>query len=96
MEDRSGGVATMAGGTGDVGHRVIRAPSLAASELRTPHGYVDNLLMTGRGDIALVETKLFGTPQARRKVLAQVLDYAVGVFAMTYTEFERAVLASNF
>lgn len=65
-------------------------------ELKTQHGYVDNLLMTGRGDIALVETKLFRNPQARREVLAQVLDYAVCLFAMTYAEFERAVLASNF
>ena len=43
-------------------------------EFRTPHGYIDNLLMTLAGDIALVETKLFRNPEARRLVLVQVLD----------------------
>jgi hypothetical protein len=32
-------------------------------EFPTPHGPVDNLLMTPAGDIALVETKLFRNPE---------------------------------
>ncbi|UNC13969.1 hypothetical protein FE249_06935 [Acidiphilium multivorum] len=65
-------------------------------EMPTPHGPIDNLLLTGRGDIALVETKLFRNPEARRKVLAQALDYATCLFAMGYEEFEQATLAGNF
>ncbi len=65
-------------------------------EMPTPRGCVDNLLMTARGDIAFVETKLFRNPQARREVLAQALDYATSLFEMTYDEFERAALRGVF
>jgi hypothetical protein len=65
-------------------------------EMPTPRGFVDNLLMTGRGDIALVETKLFRNPEARRQALAQALDYATSLFAMSYEAFERAALDGSF
>jgi len=65
-------------------------------EMPTPHGYIDNLLMTASGDIAIVETKLFRNPEARRKVLAQVLDYAIAIFGMTYEGFEKAALSGTF
>lgn len=59
-------------------------------------GFVDNLLMTGAGDIAIVEAKLFRNPEARRKVLAQALDYATTLFGMGYEAFERAALNGTF
>lgn len=59
-------------------------------------GYVDNLLMTGAGDIAIVETKLFRNPEARRQAVAQALDYATALFEMSYEAFEKAVLAGVF
>ncbi len=65
-------------------------------ELTTPNGYIDNLLMTPAGDIAIVETKLFRNPQARREVLAQALDYATALFGMDYARFEQAVLAATY
>jgi len=65
-------------------------------EMPTPRGSVDNLLMTGAGDICIVETKLFRNPEARRKVVAQALDYATCLFAMGYEEFERTALAGSF
>ena len=66
-------------------------------EMRTPrNGLIDNLLMTGKGDIAFVETKLFRNPEARRKVVAQTLDYATSLFEMSYDDFEKAVLKSTF
>lgn len=65
-------------------------------EMPTPKGYLDNLLMTGTGDIAIVETKLFRNPEARRKVLAQALDYATCLFDMAYEVFERAALGGTF
>lgn len=65
-------------------------------EMPTPHGPIDNLLMTPEGDIAIVETKLFRNPEARRRVLAQALDYAVALFGMDYATFEKAVLGGTF
>jgi hypothetical protein len=65
-------------------------------EFPTPHGPIDNLLMTPSGDIALVETKLFRNPDARRLVLAQVLDYAMAVFRMDFALFEQAALRGLF
>ena len=65
-------------------------------EFPTPHGPIDNLLMTPAGDIALVETKLFRNPEARRLVLAQVLDYAMAVFRMDFSSFEQAALRGQF
>jgi hypothetical protein len=65
-------------------------------EFRTPHGYIDNLLMTPAGDIALVETKLFRNPEARRLVLAQVLEYAMAVFRMDFAAFEQEALRGQF
>src|SRR5450759_2437251 len=50
-------------------------------EMPTARGFVDNLLMTGRGNIALVEAKFFRNPQARREALAQALDYATCLFS---------------
>ena len=65
-------------------------------EVPTPRGPIDNLLMTGAGDIAIVEAKLFRNPEARRKVLAQTLDYATSLFRMRYEAFEQAVLGGIF
>lgn len=65
-------------------------------EMPTPHGPIDNLLMTRSGDVAIVEAKLFRNPEARRKVLAQALDYAVSIFGMDYATFEKSVLSGTF
>jgi hypothetical protein len=65
-------------------------------EFPTAHGLIDNLLMTQAGDIALVETKLFRNPEARRLVLAQVLDYAMAIFRMDFATFEQAALRGQF
>ena len=40
------------------------------------HGYIDNLYMTPTGKVVLVETKLFRNQEARRTVVAQIIDYA--------------------
>lgn len=60
-------------------------------ELLTSRGSVDNLLMTPAGQPILVETKLWRNPEARRKVVAQAVDYAAAVAAMSYEELNRAV-----
>ncbi len=65
-------------------------------ELPTEHGPIDNLLMTPAGDIALVETKLWRNPEARREVVAQALDYASCLFEMEYSDLEAAVMKGKF
>lgn len=65
-------------------------------EMQTGHGPLDNLLLTPNGDIILVETKLWKSPEARRTVIAQALDYAAGLFEMDYEEFERRALKAEF
>ena len=67
-----------------------------ATEVYCGHGYIDNLFVTADGGIALVETKLWRNPEARRAVVAQALDYASALAQMSYTEFERAALAGLF
>jgi hypothetical protein len=71
-------------------------PVAICMELPTPHGPVDNLLMTGDGDIIIVETKLWRNAEARRQVVAQALDYASCIFEMGYDDLEAAVLRGNF
>lgn len=64
----------------------------ACRELRTPHGPIDNLLITPEGNLVIVEVKLWRNPEARRKVVAQALDYASCLFEMDYDGLEKAVL----
>ena len=45
-------------------------------ELPLSVGPVDNLLVTPEGNVVMVEVKLWSNPEARRKVVAQALDYA--------------------
>jgi len=71
-------------------------PVAICMELPTRHGPIDNLLMTGDGDIVIVETKLWRNVEARRKVVAQTLDYAACLFEMDYSDFQAAALKGNF
>jgi hypothetical protein len=58
-------------------------------------GLLDNLFVTRDGQLVLVEAKLWRNPEARRKVVAQALDYAAAVFRMSYGELECAVLKAG-
>ncbi|MBC6438230.1 MAG: hypothetical protein GDA52_08855 [Rhodobacteraceae bacterium] len=60
-------------------------------ELPLSSGFLDNLLFTASGIPILVEVKLWRNPEARRKVVAQALDYAGAVFRMSYEELEAAI-----
>lgn len=60
-------------------------------ELPVSSGYIDNLLMTPDGGIVLVETKLWRNAEARREVVAQVLDYAKDLSGLTYEALEAKV-----
>jgi len=62
-----------------------------ARELPTEAGPVDVVYINPRGYITLVETKLFRNPEARREVVAQILDYASAMSGWTYQDFCNAV-----
>lgn len=64
-------------------------------ELSTPHGAIDNLFMTPSGDIVLIEVKLWRNSEARRKVVAQALDYVAWLFSVDYEELERTILKNK-
>jgi len=60
-------------------------------ELPTPAGYPDNFFITERGDLVLVECKLWRNPEARREVVAQIIDYAHAMASWTYSDLEAAI-----
>lgn len=62
-----------------------------ARELPTEAGPVDVVYINPRGYITLVETKLFRNPEARREVVAQILDYASAMSGWTYQDLCYAV-----
>jgi len=62
-----------------------------AREVPCGHGYIDNLFVTGEGEIVLAEAKLWRNPQARREVVAQALDYVAALTQMSYETFELAI-----
>lgn len=62
-----------------------------ARELPTNAGPVDVVYINPCGYITLVETKLFRNPEARREVVAQILDYASAMSGWTYQDLCQAV-----
>lgn len=62
-----------------------------ARELRTGAGALDLLYMTPEGWLVLAETKLWRNPEARRSVVAQLIDYANAMAQWSYTDLSDAV-----
>ncbi len=60
-------------------------------ELNTPAGPLDVLFVTPTGRLCIVEAKLWRNPEARRKVIAQILDYAKELCAWSYEDLQREV-----
>lgn len=60
-------------------------------ELRTDAGPLDLALINPDGRLTLVECKLWKNPEARRKVVAQALDYASAVSRWSYSDLQRQV-----
>ena len=65
------------------------------TEMPMRAGFVDNLFVTPAGDIALVECKLWRNPEARRKVIAQIIDYASEMKCWDYETLEKALRSSK-
>lgn len=60
-------------------------------ELNTPVGPLDILMISPNGELVIIETKLWRNPEARRKVVAQILDYARELSQWTYEDLTREV-----
>lgn len=65
------------------------------TELSTEAGPVDAVFISPSGRLTLVECKLWRNPEARRKVIAQILDYARVVSGWTYADLQRRVAAAT-
>lgn len=60
-------------------------------ELPTPAGPADLLYATPQGKLVILEVKLWRNPEARRKVVAQILDYAKELARWSYEDLQREV-----
>lgn len=60
-------------------------------ELPLPSGYLDNLYITSEGYLVLVEVKLWKNQEARRKVIAQILEYAKDFATLSYDRLNAEI-----
>ena len=58
-------------------------------EIETGAGPADILYVTETGHLVLVETKLWRNPEARRVVVAQILDYAKQLTSWSFSDLAR-------
>jgi hypothetical protein len=71
---------------------VVFSPMVSIGrEVATDAGSVDNMFISSRGYLTIVETKLWRNPEARRTVVAQVMDYANALSKWTYSQLDSAV-----
>lgn len=66
-------------------------PIPVCTQLSTRVGPLDVLYVTPEGRLVIVEAKLWRNPEARRKVIAQILDYAAELARWTYDDLQREV-----
>ena len=64
-------------------------------ELATRSGFVDLLYIIGNGFITIGECKLWRNPEAHRKVVGQILDYAKDLAKWNYSKFESECLKAR-
>ena len=64
-------------------------------ELTTPSGSCDLIYLNENGFITIGECKLWRNPEARRKVVGQILDYAKDIAQWNYQQFESACLKAR-
>jgi hypothetical protein len=60
-------------------------------EMNTPAGPIDVLYATPSGRLVVLEVKLWRNPEARRKVIAQILDYAKELSRSSYETLDARV-----
>ena len=61
------------------------------TELRVGSGFIDNVFIDRDGRLTLVECKLWSNPESRRKVVAQILDYAKEMSRWSFSDLQREV-----
>jgi hypothetical protein len=66
-----------------------------AKELPIGSNSADLLFVNPDGCIALIETKLFRNPEARREVIAQAIDYASELSGWSYDQLVEAIKRAN-
>ncbi|MFW6327299.1 MAG: hypothetical protein ACOC2F_03220 [Bacteroidota bacterium] len=64
-------------------------------ELSTNSGYADLVFVNEYGFITIGECKLWRNPEARRKVVGQILDYAKDLAKWDYSKFELECLKAR-
>ncbi len=64
-------------------------------EVSTTVGYIDNLFISPDGYLTVVETKLWRSPEARREVVGQILDYAKELNKWTFLDLDNTVKHFN-
>ena len=67
-------------------------PIPVCTQLSTGTGVLDALFVTETGRLVIVEAKLWRNPESRRKVVAQILEYAAELSNWAYEDLEREVL----
>lgn len=60
-------------------------------EMNTGAGPIDIVYVTPQGRLVIVETKLWRNPEARRKVIGQILDYAKELAQWSFADLQREV-----
>lgn len=66
-------------------------PVPLCTELNTPAGPIDILMVTASGLPVLVECKLWRNPEGRREVVGQILDYAKELSRWSSSDLQREV-----
>lgn len=66
-----------------------------ARELPTKAGPIDLIYINSKGNISLIETKLCKNPEARRVVVAQIIDYAKEIAEWDYDDLILAIKKAN-
>lgn len=79
---------------GDIA-RQYENPLPLARELQSSRGPVDIVYVNPAGYLTLVETKLWKNPEARRTVVAQIIDYATAMSKWTYAELCAAAKSAG-
>jgi hypothetical protein len=64
-------------------------------ELPTKSGAMDLVFINEHGFIAIGECKLWRNPEARRKVIGQILEYAKDLSSWSYEDFEKKCLKAR-
>ena len=68
---------------------VFSSPVCVGTEFPVPGvGRVDALFLSPSGYLTIVETKLWQNPEARREVVAQIIDYAQEIARWTFSDLE--------